>query len=135
MATKNLYAEGHLFVAAVRVLEHQHGSPPALDQVAELLRLSREQAGLVSRRLQEAGIIEAVEGAFGDRWVVRDHLKLEELPRTSDPSQLGAELKKFQSERGKIAQKVESIKAQQAQKKKELFADIEKRLKKDKTKD
>lgn len=135
MESKSLYDEGHLFVAAIRVLECQHGAPPDLDQIAALIGFSSDQAGLVSRRLHDAGIIELVQGAFGDRWAVGDHTKLEELPRQSQTTQLDDELKKFQSERHKIAQKVESIKEQQAQKKKDLFADIEKKLKKDLKKD
>lgn len=136
MENKNPYNEGHLFVAAIRVLEHQHGAPPSLDQIAEMLRLSNEQAGLVSRRLSEAGMIAQVEGAFEGRWVVADHLKLEELPREAASStELDNAIKKFQAERNKIQQKIESIKEQQAQKRKELFAGLEKKLKKDLSKD
>lgn len=131
MEIKNPYHEGHLFVAAIRVLEHRHGAPPSLDQIAELLRLSAEQAGLVSRRLSEGGMISPVEGAFEGRWAVADHLKLEELPREVESTELDNAIKKFQAERNKIQLKVESIKEQQAQKRKELFAGLEKKLKKD----
>jgi DNA-binding IscR family transcriptional regulator len=130
MENKSLYNEGHLFVAAVRVLAHQKGVPPMLDQISELLGITSEQAGLISRRLRDAGIVEEVEGAFGVRFVIKDHLKLEELPREVESSQLGNALKKFQSERDKISQKIESIKEKQAQKKKDLFAEIEKKFKK-----
>ena len=131
MESKSLYKEGHLFVAAIRILEHKHNAPPSLAQISELLRISTEQTGLTSRRLTESGIIAPVEGAFNDRWVVADYLKLEELPREVESSELDDALKKFQSERNKLAQKVESIKEEQAKKKKDLFADIEKKLKKD----
>ena len=96
-----------------------------------MLNISGEQAGLLSRRLVDGGIIEQVEGAFGQRWGISNHLKLEELPRARENSELDDALKRFQSERDKLAQKVESIKEQQAKKKKDLFADIEKKLKKD----
>ena len=135
MDSKNPYNESHLFVAAIRILEHQNSAPPALAQISEALKISSEQAGLISRRLKEAGIIAQVEGAFDDRWVVADHLKLEEIPREVESSELDDALKKFQAERNKIAQKVESIKEQQALKKKELFAGLEKKLKKDLSKD
>jgi len=130
MEAKNLYNEGHLFVAAIRILERRHGAPPALEQIAELLRISTEQTGLISRRLRDTGIVDQVEGAFDDRWVIANHLKLEELPRDIEVTELDNALKKFQSERNKLAQKVESIKEQQAQKKKDLFAGLEKKLKK-----
>ena len=131
MESKTLYVEGHLFVAAIRILEHRHQAPPALDQISGLLGFSVEQAGLVSRRLEQQGIIELVESAYGDRWAVAEHLKLEELPRDAESSQLDDELKKFQAERNKIAQKVESFKEQQAQKQKDLFSELQKKLKKD----
>lgn len=135
MKNKSPYDEGHLFVSALRVLEHQTSAPPSMEQVAGLLKFSGEQTSLICRRLLDMGIVEQVQGAFGDRWAVADHLKLEELPRDIEASQLDAALKKFQSERSKLAEKVESIKEQQAQKKKDLFADIEKKLKKDLKKD
>lgn len=130
MESKNLYNEGHLFVAAVRVLTHRKGAPPDIEQISELLGFSSEQGGYISRRLREAGIVEQLEGAFGERWAVADHVKLEELPREIDSSQMDQALKKFQAERTKIAQKVEMLKEQRSQKKKDLFAEIEKKLKK-----
>jgi hypothetical protein len=135
MDSKSLYNEGHLFVAAVRVLRHRKGVPPMLEQINELLGITTEQAGLVGRRLRDAGIVEEVQGAFGVRYEIKDYLKLEDLPREVDTSQLDDALKKFQSERHMISQKIESIKEQQAQKKKDLFAQIEKKLKKGVVKD
>lgn len=135
MKNQSIYFEGHLFVAAIRVVEHLNGAPPSLDQIAKHLKFSAEQTGLISRRLKEAGIIERVEGGFGQRWAILDHVKLEALPRDTKTSQLDDELKKFQSERGKLAAKVESIKEEQEKKKKDLFADIEAKLKKDLGKD
>ena len=131
MKSKNLYVEGHLFVAAVRILEHRHQAPPSLNQLAEILGFSSEQTGLISRRLEQQGIIELVESAYGDRWAVADHLKLEKLPRESEASQLDDELKKFQAERSKISKKVEDFKEQQAQKQKDLFSELQKQLKKE----
>jgi hypothetical protein len=131
MDSKSLYVEGHLFVAAIRILENQNGAPPALAQIAKIIGVSIEQTGLISRRLREAGIVDQVEGAYDNRWIVADHLKLEGLPRDVEASQLDSALKKFQSERSQMTQKIESIKQQQAQKQKDLFADIEKKLKKD----
>lgn len=135
MERKNQYVEGHLFVAAIRILEHRHGAPPTLDLIADMLKFSNEQTGWISRRLMESGIIKIVEGAFGDRWGIDDHLKLEDLPRESESSQLDEALKQFKAEKNKIALKVESIKEQQAKKQKDLFSEIEKKLKKDLHKD
>ena len=125
------YQEGHLFVAAIRLLEHRHAAPPPIDQIASILNLSVEQTGFISRRLIEAGVVKIVASAFGDRWGVDDHLKLEALPREAEESPMDEALKKFKSEKGKLARKVASIKVQQAQNRKDLFSEIEKRLKKD----
>lgn len=129
--SKNPYREGHLFVAAIRILEHQNGSPPALKEIADLLDFSAEQTGLISRRLQEAGIVKIVESAYGDRWGIDDHLSLEDLPKDVATSQMDEALKQFKAEKSKMDEKIESFKAQQAQKQKDLFSEIEKQLKKD----
>jgi DNA-binding Lrp family transcriptional regulator len=135
MESKSLYVEGHLFVAAVRIIEHRHKAPPALDQIAKMLGFSSEQTGLISRRLEQHGIIELVESAYGDRWAVADHLQLEALPSERETSQLDDELKKFQAKRNKITKKVEDFKEQQAQKQKDLFSELQKQLKKQLKKD
>lgn len=131
MKNKSIYEEGHLLAAAIRVLEHLNNAPPTLDQIAQLLKLPNEQIGLIGRRLKEAQIIAQVEGAYDERWTLRDHLKIEELPRATSTSQLDSALEKFKSERQQLAKKVESIKEQQAKKQKDLFSEIEKRLKQD----
>ena len=128
---KNPYMEGHLFVAAIRILEHQTGSPPALKEISKLLRFSNEQTGLISRRLQETGIVKIVESAFGDRWGIDDFLAIEELPKDETTSQMDEALKKFKAEKSKMDEKIESIKEQQARKQKDLFSELEKKLKKD----
>jgi hypothetical protein len=127
----NQYQEGHLFVAAIRILEHRNSAPPALKEISELLGISAEQTGLISRRLHDAGIVKIVESAFGDRWGVDDHLKIESLPKEAASSQMDEALKQFKAEKDKIAQKIEGIKEQQAKKQKDLFSEIEKKLKED----
>lgn len=129
--SKNPYLEGHLFVAAIRILEHQTGSPPALKEISQLLQFSNEQAGLISRRLEEAGIVKVVESAYGDRWGIDDHLAIEDLPRDEATSQMDEALKKFKAEKSKMAEKIDSIKEKQAEKQKNLFSELEKQLKKD----
>jgi len=75
------------------------------------------------------GIVDSVEGSFGNRLFIRDHLKIEEIPREEDENKLEEELKKFQESQRGLSQKIESIQAKQAQKKKDLFAEMEKKLK------
>lgn len=129
--SRNPYQEGHLFVAAIRILEHQTGSPPALKEISQLLQFSNEQSGLISRRLQKAGIVKVVESAYGDRWGIDDHLAIEDLPKDETTSQMDEALKQFKAEKSKMDEKIESIKGQQAKKQKDLFSELEKKLKKD----
>ena len=126
---KDLYAVAHLFVAAVRVCEHQMSSPPTIDDISKTLAMSLERSNYVCRKLKELGVIDSVEGSYGNRLFVRDHLKIEELPRDADETQLDAELQKFKASQKALTEKIEAIQAQQARKKKDLFAEMEKKLK------
>ena len=94
-----------------------------------MLAMSIEHGNYICNKLKEMGIVDSVEGSFGNRLFVRDHLKIEEIPREDDENKLEAELKKFQKSQKGISQKIETIKARQAQKKKDLFAEMEKKLK------
>ena len=136
MEKMSIYEKGHLTVATVRILEYCNGSPPSMDQITAMLKFSSEQTAYIIRNLEENGILKKVEGAFEGRWTVDDFLKLEDLPKDiSEPTQLDSALQKFQAEKNKMAKKIEAIKEQQALKKKDLFAEIEKKLKKDITKE
>ncbi len=129
--TRSLYDDAHLFVAAVRLLTHQEQTPPDLAQVCQALSLSQERGGFVCRRLTEIGAIESIRGADGDRLFVRDHLKLETLPREAQPDRLQDELDRFQEAQKGLTSKVENIRAEQARKKKDLFSEMEKKLRRE----
>ena len=127
--SKNLYTTAHLFVSAIRVWEYQNDTSPALEEISHMLAMSIERTNYVCRKLKEMGIVDSVEGSFGNRLFVRDHLKIEEIPREDDESKLEEDLKKFKESQKGLSQKIETIKAKQAQKKKDLFAEMEKKLK------
>lgn len=74
--------------------------------------------------------INLIEGAYGTRLFILDHLKLEDIPRGEEEDKLSDQLKKFQASRDNMSEKIESIKTEQAEKKKSLFAELEKQLKK-----
>ena len=126
---KNLYSTAHLFVSAIRVWEYQNDTPPALEEISHMLTMSIERTNYICRKLKEMGIVESVEGSFGNRLFIRDHLKIEEIPREDDESKMKEELKKFQESQKGLSKKIETIQAKQAQKKKDLFAEMEKKLK------
>ncbi|MGD9174875.1 MAG: hypothetical protein PVF29_11970 [Desulfobacterales bacterium] len=126
---KDLYTAAHLFVAAIRVCEHQMSSPPTIDDISKILAKSLERSNYVCRKLEELGVIESVEGSYGNRLFVRDHLKIEDIPRDANETQLDEELKKFKESQKALTEKIETIQSQQAKKKKDLFAEMEKKLK------
>lgn len=126
------YNEAHLFVAAVRLLQHRGGCPPAIEEVAELLDLSVEMAHTICRRLGKQNILETFEDPFTVKLAVADHLAIEKLPRTtSEENSLAKELEKFQSEKKNVDQKVAALQAEIAKKRQDLFADIEAKFKKE----
>ena len=125
----DFYSTAHLTVAAIRVCEHQQATPPSLEDICDTLSFSIEKGSLILRRLKELEIIDVVKGSYGDRFFIRDHLRLEDIPRGQEENKLEEELKKFQDTQKALSQKVESIKAEQAQKKKDLFSEMERKLK------
>ena len=129
MKPTDLYTTAHLFVAAVRVLDHQDGAPPSLEAVCRLLDYSDEKGSYLLNRFKELAIVDTVKSGFNDRIVVGNHLAIEDLPRDTEESRLEQELKKFKQGKDVMQGKVASIKAQQDQKKQDLFAEIEKKLK------
>lgn len=124
----SLYDSAHLFIAAVRVLTHKEQSPPDIDQVCDMLGVSRERGGFICRRLEEIGALEAVPGAYGLRLFVRDHLKLEDIPKEEAPDRLKDELSRFKAEQQKTASRIATLQADQKKKKKNLFEEMEKKL-------
>ena len=134
MTSNDLYTTAHLFVAAVRILDYQDGAPPALEAVCRQLNFSEEKGSYLLNRLKELGIVDTVKSGFNDRIVVANHLLVEDLPRDIGESRLEQELKKFKQGRNVMQDRVASIKAKQDQKKQDLFAEIEKKLKQKKGK-
>lgn len=131
METKDQYSQAHLVASAIRVLDHQQSAPPSIEEVCRTLRYTLEQGFMICRKLKELGIIEIVEGTFGTRLSVKDHLAIEQIPRGIQESHLDKELKAFQTTRRDRSKEkeIESFKAKQEEKKRSLFAEIEKKLK------
>jgi len=127
----NLYSSAHLIVAAIRILEHRNSSPPSVENICDTLSVSLEQGNLLFRKLEELKIIEVVEGPYGTRLFVRNHLMIEEIPKDSKESGIEEEIKQFQNTKKDYTKKIESFQAKQAEKQKNLFAELEKKMKKD----
>ena len=125
----DFYDEAHLLVAAIRMFNHLNSRPPTVEDLCRTIHISIERGNFLCRKLEELDIIEAVAGSYGARWYIRDHLKIEEIARGEPENKLGDELKKFQDSQKALSQKIESMQAEQKQKKKSRFADMEKKLK------
>lgn len=130
MAQKSLYEYAHLIVSAVRVLEHRSSAPPELEEVSGLLGASVEEINRMCRKLRDLEIIEILDKAGTARLFVKDHLKIEDLPSESGESRLEEELKRFKQTRQEKQIDLDSVKAEQAEKKKKLHEELEEKLKK-----
>ena len=116
-------------VAAIRVLTHQKSTPPSIDTVCQTLSFSLEHGNFICNKLAETEVLEIVEGAYGTRLFIKDHLKIEDIPKGDKVTSLEDDLKKFQDSRKDFTKKIESFQAKQAEKQKNLFAELEKKLK------
>jgi DNA-binding Lrp family transcriptional regulator len=123
------YEEGHLLVAALRLFDHRNGRPPSVRELSEMLGMSSEMGHYLCNRLASLGVLEVVEAAFEERVYLRDHLKLEELPREEKASNLEAEVQKLKEDRERHQEEIQKMQASQESKKKDLFSDLERQLK------
>lgn len=124
------YTEAHIFVAAIRVLQHQKNIPPTLEDVCELLGSSAEAGYAICRTLKKRGIIETLEDPYSIKLFVADHLALEQIPKTREQENtLAKELEKFQQEKRSKDKDVAKIQAELDRKKQEKLSDIEKKFK------
>lgn len=132
MQNNDFYTTTHLIVAAIRLLEHQNSANPSVEDVCGALSLSVEQGYLICNKLHEIEIIEMVkkEETLATRLFIRDHLKIEEIPRGEKGTSLQEEIEKFQNTKKEFEQKIEAFQAEKAERQKNLFAEIENKLKK-----
>jgi 3-isopropylmalate dehydratase small subunit len=101
-----------------------------MDQVCRIISFSLEQGNFICKKLKEIGVVDVVEGGFGTRLFIKNHLKIEEIPKTQKKDTLEESLKAFQNSKKDFTQKIESFQAKQAKKQKDLFAELEEKLKK-----
>ena len=75
-------------------------------------------------------MIDVVEGGFGTRLFIKNHLKIEEIPNAKKADTLEESIKAFQNSKKEFTKKIESFQAKQAKKQRDLFAELEEKLKK-----
>jgi hypothetical protein len=117
-------------VAGIRIFTHKNSKHPSMNEICKTLSFSLEQGNLICKKLKDLGIIDVVEGAFENHLFIKDHLKIEEIPRGKKDDRLEDALKKFKNSKKDFSKKIESFQAKQAEKQKALFAELEEKLKK-----
>lgn len=132
MKVKDFYSQTHLVVSAIRIYSDQNSKAPSVESICKTLSMSTEQGHLICKRLDEMEIIEMVKGPYGTRLFIKDHLKIEEIPKDDSGTSIKDELEKFQNTQKDFKQKIEDFKTRKSEEQKNLFAQIEERLKKKK---
>jgi hypothetical protein len=124
------YNEAHVFVSAVRILQHLKRTAPQVEDVCSMLNVSVESGLVVCRKLKKLGIIELIEDPFSTRLNVANHLEIENLPREiKEEDGLAKDIELFMAKKKNMDQKVEDIQAAMKKKKQDLFNDIERKMK------
>ena len=95
MAVKPSREDGHLIVAAIRVLSHNATKPPTPEDIAALLGLAPEFARNLVVVLGDEGILRVVVNPFETRAEVGDYTKLEDLPTESSAPTIKDEIEDF----------------------------------------
>ena len=123
------YNEAHLFVAAIRLLQHQKQSPPAIEDVCSALDISVEAGLATCRKLEKLDIIQISEDPFSIKLSVGNYLEIEQLPREQqEEDSLSQELEQFMEKKKNMDREVETIQADLQKKKQNLQSDFEARL-------
>lgn len=127
---KNLYLEAHLVAAAIRLYEHHHHTPPSIENVSQMLDFSAEQGSLICKKMKDRNIIDIIEGAFGTKLHLIDHLLIEDIKQEAPESSIASEVKKFQESQKMNEQKIQAMHAEHKKKQQDLFAKLNDQLKK-----
>lgn len=101
--------EGHLIVAAVRVLAHREGTPPTAEAVAELLRLQPETVRLKVEVLREAGVLVMVDSAFERHLEVGDHTAVDDLTPDAERTGMDEALADFDRKRQEESDRMQRL--------------------------
>ena len=136
MAVKPSREDGHLIVAAVRVLSHNAAKPPTPEDIADLLGLAPEFARNLVVALGEEGILKVVVNPFEIRAEVGDYTKLEDLPTESTAPTIQDELEDFVKRKQEAVEETERMLNldEIEKKKKEKLSKLEDEMKKMKDK-
>jgi DNA-binding transcriptional regulator GbsR (MarR family) len=128
MLPGDIYSQAHLFVAATRVFEYLNNQPPSLRGLRDLLQVSEEELSRISRRLEEAGAIQIIMSGGEARFSLRDHLKIEEFPRSMEAPRMEEEISLFKTKQESRLKEIEQSLSKKGDKS-SIFSELEKALK------
>jgi hypothetical protein len=109
MAPRPSYEDGHLIVAAVRLLSHKSTKPPTAEEIADLTGFPPDFARNLVVGLGREGILKVMESPFEIRVEIRDHTRLEDLPRAETSPTIGDELESFVARKRKEVEETEKM--------------------------
>jgi len=105
----SLYEQAHLVAAAIRLFFHREGKLPSAEEISSTTGISVEITHLVCNQLIEEGILRVVGGAFDQCFEVRDHLKIEDLPRSVGDGAIEKEIEEYRAEKQDKQKKIDEM--------------------------
>ncbi len=126
------FTEAHLFVAAIRICEYKFGGTADMAEICNILGYSVEHGHTVCRKLEKKGVVKAFEDPFTFKVSIKDYLAIETFSKKPEEDDiLAKEIEAFKAKKRDMDQEVAAIQAEIDRKKKDMFADIEAKLKKE----
>lgn len=102
-------AQGHLIVAAIRVLQHLRNRPPTPEEIADLLKISREVVLHILRGLESRRAVRFLQSPFEVRVDIVDHEVLDALPLDATGPDMGREIEDFHKKTEDRQRKIEKM--------------------------
>lgn len=128
MDTLPTHQQGHLVVAAIRMLVHLEQRPPSDERVADYLALPREEVSHWARGLERHGVIRMVTSPFETRYELVDHTLLETLPREHQKRALAEEVETWKAKHAKDHEALQGLFGTEKDRQKESISKLEKEL-------
>lgn len=132
MKKLSFYDEAHIFVAALRLFEFTKSGAPGYSDIGDITGMNTDRVSYLAARLRDAEIIDIVEGAFSNCLIIKDHLKIEELPREIPVNKMADEINRFkESSKNELEEKVRVFTEEKKKKEQQLFEEIQNKFKKE----
>jgi len=127
----SFYQEAHIIVSAIRILEYTLKKTATYEDISSILNITTEHTSMLCVKLKDLEILDFIKGPFGKTGlIILDHQAIEEIPREDEKVDMAAEIEKFkQKSTSELENKIKSFKTTQQEKEKQLFSDIESKLK------